>query len=157
MEREIIKVRSESNFTIVIDLPELQVHRTWRKAGQEYPFERSVLQQAFYDPSVEYLFRHGMLSTDDVQFKVEVGLMEEEKDVVAKLNDTQKMRIIKLMPLVDVKKELAKLSVEQLNELAEFAIEHYKDLSMDRVDVLSKASGRNILKSIENYKRSLED
>ena len=85
------------------------------------------------------------------------GLMEEEKDVVAKLNNTQKMRIIKLMPLVDAKKELARLSVEQLSELADFAIEHYKDLSMDRVDVLSKASGRNILKSIENYKRGLED
>lgn len=157
MERDIIKVRSESNFTIVIDLPELQVHRTWRKAGQEYPFERSILQQAFYDPSVEYLFRHGMLSTDDVKFKLEVGLMEEDKDTVVKLNDNQKMRIIKLMPLIDVKKELVKLSYEQLSELADFAIEHYKDLSMDRVDILSKATGRDMLKSIENYKRGLED
>lgn len=157
MERDIIKVRSESNFTIVIDLPELQVHRTWRRAGQEYPFERSVLQQAYYDPSVEYLFRHGMLSTDDVQFKKEVGLIEEDVEVVAKLNDTQKMRLIKLMPLADVKKELVKLSNEQLSELADFAIEHYKDLCMDRVDVLSKATGRDVLKSIENYKRGLED
>jgi hypothetical protein len=60
------------------------------------------------------------------------------------------------MPLSEVKKELVKMSHLQLEELGEYAITHYQDLVMDRVDILSKATGKNILVSIKNYKDSME-
>ena len=152
-----IKVRSESDQTIVINVPELGIHRTFRKRGQEYPFERNALYQAYYDPSVEYLFTHGMVTTDDVDFKINFGLMEEEKDVVYVLTDAQKKRMIKLMPLAEVKRELAKMNDEQIEELVEYAITNYKDLNLDRIDVFSKVSGKDMMKCIDNYKKSLED
>jgi hypothetical protein len=41
--------------------------------------------------------------------------------------------------------------------LAEYAITNYDDLRMDRIDVLSKASGKDILKAIELYRKAQED
>jgi uncharacterized protein YjgD (DUF1641 family) len=61
------------------------------------------------------------------------------------------------MPLVDVKKELAKMTQTQIEELADFAIMNYTDLVMDRIDLLSKASGKKIMEAIKNYKAAQED
>jgi hypothetical protein len=106
---------------------------------------------------VEGLFRSGSLIVDDKDFLREVGLLnEDEQPVIYELTDNMKNRIIKLMPLSEVKKELVKMSRTQLEELGDYAVLHYQDLVMDRVDLLSKATGRNILASIKNYKDSME-
>jgi hypothetical protein len=107
---------------------------------------------------VEALFREGALVTEDKEFLREVGLLDEnDACIVYELTENMKQRIIKLMPLVEVKKELAKMSRGQIEELADYAIMHYNDLMMDRVDLLSKASGKNIATAIINYKASLEE
>jgi hypothetical protein len=41
--------------------------------------------------------------------------------------------------------------------LGDFAVTHYTELAMDRVDLLSKATGKNILTAIKNYKDAMED
>jgi hypothetical protein len=158
MENNFVMVRSASDWTLVVNVPHLNLHRVWTKRGQKYPIERAALIQAFYRPAVEALFREGSLITDDKEFLREVGLLDEDENcVVYELTDTMKARIIKLMPLVEVKKELAKMSASQLEEVANYAILNYQDLVMDRVDILSKASGKNILAAIRNYKAAQED
>jgi hypothetical protein len=157
MNNSFVMVRSASDWTLVVDIPHLNLHRVWTKRGQKYPIDRSALLQAYYSPAVEALFREGSLITDDIEFLREVGLLDEDnKSVVYELTDAMKLRVIKNMPLAEVKKELAKMSVSQIDEVADFAITHYSDLVMDRIDLLSKASGKNILKSIENYKAAQE-
>lgn len=61
------------------------------------------------------------------------------------------------MPMSEVKREVAKMSRAQIEELAEYAIVHYNDLAMDRVDFLTQVSGKNILIAIKNYKDAMED
>ena len=157
MNNNFIMVRSASDWTLVVNVPHLNLHRTWTKRGQKYPIERSVLLQAYYDSAVEGLFKSGALVVDDKDFLREVGLLDdEEQPVIYELTDNMKNRIIKLMPLSEVKKELVKMSRIQLEELGEYAITHYQDLVMDRVDILSKATGKNIMGSIKNYKDSME-
>lgn len=157
MNNNMIMVRSASDWTVVVDIPYLNLHRVWTKRDQKYPIERSVLLQAYYDNAVEALFRKGALVVDDKDFLREVGLLdEEEKSVVYELTDAMKNRIIKLMPVSEVKKELAKMSDSQLEELGDYAVTHYQDLLMDRVDILSKATGKNILEAIKNYKAAME-
>lgn len=157
MNNNIIMVRSASDWTVVVDIPYLNLHRVWTKRDQKYPIERSVLLQAYYDNAVEALFRKGTLVVDDKDFLREVGLLDEEDNaVVYELTDTMKNRIIKLMPVSEVKKELAKMSDSQLEELGDYAVTHYQDLLMDRVDILAKASGKNILEAIKNYKAAME-
>lgn len=157
MNNDMIMVKSASDFTIVVNVPDIPLHRTWKKRGSKYPIDRKLLLQAYYDPSVEYLFKEGMLTTDDVDFLKEVGLIEEDNTrVVVELTDALMVRLIKTMPAAEVKKELTKLSPSQLEELACYAVEHYTDLQMDRIDMLSAATGKNIMKAIEHYRKSQE-
>ena len=158
MENNFVMVRSASDWTLVVDVPYLNLHRVWTKRGQKYPIERSALIQAYYRPAVEALFREGSLVTDDRDFLREVGLLDEEENpIVYELTDTMKQRLIKLMPMSEVKREVAKMSRAQIEELAEYAIVHYNDLAMDRVDFLTQVSGKNILIAIKNYKDAMED
>lgn len=157
MNNNMIMVRSASDWTVVVDIPYLNLHRVWTKRDQKYPIERSVLLQAYYDNAVEALFRKGTLVVDDKDFLREVGLLdEEEKSVIYELTDAMKNRIIKLMPVSEVKKELAKMSDSQLEELGDYAVIHYQDLLMDRIDILSKATGKNIIEAIKNFKAAQE-
>lgn len=157
MENNMIMVKSASDFTIVVNVPDIPLHRTWKKRGAQYPVDRKLLLQAYYDPSVEYLFKEGMLTTNDVDFLKEVGLIEEDGTaVVTPLTELKLSCLIKTWSLAEVKTELAKLTRSQLEELADYAVEHYTELSMDRIDVLSKATGKNIMKAIEHYRRALE-
>ena len=154
-----VYVRSASDWTLVMDVPHLTLHRVWNKRGQKYPIDRTTLIQAYYEPAVEALFLAGSLVAEDVEFLREVGLLDEEtnKSVIYELTDNMKLRLIKNMPLVDVKKELAKMTQTQIEELADFAIMNYTDLMMDRIDLLSKASGKKIMEAIKNYKAAQED
>lgn len=153
----VVYVTSASDHTLVVFVPELRLSKTWTKRGQKYPFNRDELIQAYYNPAVEALFKEGLLMTNDTEFLKAVGLMDEDGQTeLVELTSDLLMRMIKLMPTTDLKVHLKKLSRSQLNELGEFAVFHYKDLKMDRIDILSKATGKDILKAIENYKASLE-
>lgn len=158
MENSMIMVKSASNSTVVVNVPDIPLHRVWKKRGAKYPVDRKILLQAYYDPSVEILFREGILTTDDKEFLKEVGLMDEDEvAVVTPLTDAFLTRIIKLMPLNEVKTELTKLSHTQCEEIADYAIEHYTELSLDRVDILSQVSGKNIMGAIENYRAAQQE
>lgn len=157
MNNNFVMVRSASDWTLVVDVPHLNLHRVWTKRGQKYPIERDALIQAYYRPAVEALFRDGALVTDDKEFLREVGLLDEkDAPVIYELTDSMKNRIIKNMPLMEVKKELSKMSRAQIVEVADYAITHYSELAMDRLELLSKVSGRDILTSIKNYKAAQE-
>ena len=153
MKENMIMVESLSNSTVVIDVHEITIRRTWTKSGAKYPIERDIMERAFYQYGVEMLFREGILATDDVEFMKNVGLMgEDDVPVVVKVSDTLFNRMIHLMPLTEFKQQLDKLTATQRQDLADYAIEHYTDLNMDRIDILSKTSGKNILKAIECVK-----
>ena len=152
-----VMVKSASDYTVVVNVPDIPLHRVWKKRGAQYPIDRSVLLQAYYTPHVESLFKKGRLTTNDVEFLKEVGLIEEDgTSNVVPLTDNMLNRLIKVMPLAEVKLELAKLNRSQLEEVADYAIEHYTDLQMDRIDILSAATGKNILKAIEHYRKAQE-
>ncbi len=158
MNNNFVMVKSASDWTLVVDVPHLNLHRVWTKRGEKYPIERDALIQAYYRPAVEALFKDGALVTDDKDFLREVGLLDDEdKSIIYELTDNTKNRLIKLMPLSEVRMELAKMSHNQILELADYAILHYTDLAMDRIDILSKASGKDILTAIKNYRAAQED
>ena len=157
MDNNMIMVTSASDFTLVVNVPEIPLHKTWKKRGAKYPIDRKVLLQAYYNPAVETLFREGMLTTNDVEFLKEVGLIEEDgTENVVVLTDVLLNRLVKLMPIAEVKIELTKLSHTQLEELANYAIEHYTDLQMDRIDLFSKVTGKNLMKAIDHYRKAQE-
>ena len=153
-----VYVTSASDHTLVIHIPEMLISKTWTKRGQKYPFDFEQLVQAYYNSSVETLFKQGLLTTDNKEFLKAVGLMNEEEETsVVNLTEALLTRLIKHMPLAELKKTLPTLSRSQLQELGEYAIVHYKELNLDRTDILSKATGKDLLKAIENYKKAQEE
>lgn len=156
---DMIKVRSASDFTLVVNAPEIPLFKTWNSRGAVVLIPRDILFQAFYSSSLETLLRQGMLVIDDKDFLREVGLIEEGSDepVAIELTPALEKRAISVMPLRDFEELLNKLSQCQISELAEYAIVNHSEMKMDRIEMLSKRSHKNILKAIEVYKAAQED
>jgi hypothetical protein len=153
-----IKVRSASDFTLVINAPEIPLVKTWSKRGAIYPIDKDVLIQAYYSTSLEELVRKGLLIIEDKEFLVEVGLAEEENTVMAiELTPALKEKCISTMPVWELEQTLGKMSEYQISELAEYAIANHTKMKMDRIELLGKASHKNILKAIELHKAAQED
>lgn len=152
-----IRVRSASDFTLVINAPEIPLVKTWSKRGAIYPIDKDVLIQAYYSTSLEELVRKGLLVIEDKGFLVEVGLAEEDNTMAIELTPTLKEKCISTMPVWELEKTLSQLSEYQISELAEYAIANHTKMKMDRIELLNKASHKNILKAIELYKAAQED
>ena len=154
---DMIKVRSATDFTVVINAPEIPFVKTWAKRGAMYPIQRDVLFQAFYNTSLKDLVEKGLLVVEDKAFLVEVGLIEDEKEEMIELTHALMEKMVGVMPLWEFEKTMQKLSDYQISELAEFAIANHTKMKMDRIESLTKASHKNILKAIELYKAAQED
>ena len=153
-----IKVRSASDFTLVINAPEIPLVKTWNRRGAIYPIDKDALIQAYYSTSLESLVKKGMLVIEDKDFLIEVGLIEEKNEEVAiELTHALMDKCISVMPLWELEQTLKKMSEYQISELAEYAIANHTKMKMDRLEMLGKASHKNILKAIELYKAAQED
>ena len=124
---ERVKVVNLVSSRVNIDLPEVRLKRIWEKKGavKTIPFEQ--LEEAMYNPGVEALFREGMLGIEDLEIKKKLGLEPEDATEpvnIITLDDTQRKRYLTVMPLHEFKEEIKKLPIEQINELAAYAIEH---------------------------------
>ena len=154
-----IYVESMVSHRVSILMPGSTIWKRWPKRGAKIPFSRNELIEAYYDPGIEYMFTHGILYTDDMEFKIAVGLEDEdttEPTKTIKLDDNFMKRMIGLMPVAQFEEEIEKLSYDQRQMLVEYAINHQSELKMDRVDLLDKKCGVHILKSIELAK-SMEE
>lgn len=156
---DMVKVRSATDVTVSLFDPTIPLRKIWEKRGAIIPIERDKLIQAYYNSSLEDCLRNGTLVIDDKAFLYEVGFIADMGDAVPvfELTNVVMEKCISTMPLWEVEKTLKQLSGQQISELAEYAISNHKNLRMDRIDLLTKYSGKNILKAIELYRASQED
>ena len=156
---DMVKVRSATDVTVSLFDPTIPLRKTWEKRGAIIPIEREKLIQAFYNSSLEDCLRNGTLVIEDKSFLYEVGMIAEEKAPLPSFEMTTALmnKLISTSPLWEVEKTLKQLSAAQITELAEYAITNHNNLKMDRINVLTKYSGKNILKAIELYRSSQED
>jgi hypothetical protein len=158
---DMIKVRSACNAKVVINSPETMMVKAWNKRDSFHLIPRDVLMQTFYNSSLEYLVREGLLVIEDKKFLQDIGFLteevEEEIPVLFELTEAVMQKCICVMPKWEFEQTLSKLSRQQIQDLTEYAIAHHTEMKMDRIEPLSKASGKNILKAIELYKASQED
>ena len=154
---DMIKVRSASDATVVVSSPSTMMNKTWNKRNSFHLIPRDTLLQTYYNSCLERLVTKGILVIEDKEFLREVGLLDEETLVVMELTETIMKKAISAMPLWEFEQTLGKLSNHQINDLANYAVQHYAELKMDRIEILGKASGKNILKAIELYRAAQED
>ena len=133
-----------------ISAPSLE-HRVWNKKGQKLPVSKDVLREAIYDPGVEYMFKNGILYIDEMNFKIELGLESEgttTPTAVLPVDDKYLNRVLKLMPVSEMKASIDKMSAAQKQELVDYASKQ-NDIQLDRLAIVSEKCNVDILKTIE--------
>jgi hypothetical protein len=125
-------------------------HRVWNKKGQKLPVSKDILREAIYEPGVEYMFKKGILYIEDMDFKIELGLEAEGTKVpteILPMDEKFMNRVLKLMPVPEMKTTIDKMTLVQKQELVDFAVKQ-NDISLDRIKIVSDKCGVDILKTI---------
>lgn len=160
MANDKVVVQSLVEGRVGFQMPGSAIVKMWEKKGTKLSFNREELVEAYYMPGIEYLFTHGILYTDDMAFKKEVGLEPEDAEEpvnVLKLDDNLMRRMIGPMPLAEFTETIKKLSYDQRKELVAYIADHSDEMKFEKVDIIDKACETNILKVIEIQKAAKED
>ena len=133
-----------------ISVPSLG-RKVWSKKGQKLMISKEALREAIYEPGVEYMFKNGMLYIEDMDFKIELGLEEDGAKVptqIIPMDEKYLNRVLKLMPVAEMKKAIDNMTESQKQELIDYAVSQ-RDVQLDRVRVVSEKCGIDVLKAIE--------
>lgn len=149
-----VKVINLISSRVNINIPDVRLNRIWEKKGaiKTVPFDQ--LEEALYNPGVEALFKEGILGIEDLETKKKLGLEPEDAKEpvnIITLNDQQRKRYLTVMPLLDFKDKIKELSVEQVRELAQFAIDN-EIADFDKSEIIKKITGTDIIGSIQMNK-----
>jgi hypothetical protein len=151
-------VTSMVNGLVSINRPEHRLVRVWPKKGTKLPVEKDALREAIYEPGVEYMFKNGMLYIEDMDFKIELGLEEEGVETptaIIPVDEKYLERVLKRMPLFEMKAALKAMNNEQRYEMIEYASEQ-SDIQIDRIQAIKEITGTDLFKVIE-LKRQREE
>ena len=126
-------------------------HRVWNKKGQKLPVSKDILREAIYEPGIEYMFKNGILYIEDMDFKIELGLEAEGTKTptqIIPMDEKYMTRVLKLMPVSEMKKSIDEMSMVQKQELVDFVVKQ-NDIQLDRIKIVSDKCGVDVLKAIE--------
>lgn len=121
-----ITIKSTVSATVVMNVPSLHLNRTWLKKGAIQKIPMEILEQAIYDPGVEYLFKTGILYIDDIETKIALGLEDPdntEEPSILLIDDATAKKLLQETPLKEFRETLEKLSHDQIVELAKTAVD----------------------------------
>lgn len=155
---EKIKVISAATGRCILNNRDLGIRRLWPGRGSVVTFTKDQIEALMYDPAFSNMVTEGYLYIDDMDVKKEIGIEPEDATTptIMFLDNKELNRFWKIMPVSQFKIETQKLTKQQLNSLAEYAIRHGSDGSIDKANYLSTISGYNILKGIELESQSQE-
>lgn len=158
MENKKVIVENLSNGRVGINIPDLRLKRIWERKGVKKPIDFETLQQAIYDPGVEFMFKEGILYIDDMDVKIALGLEPEdakEPENIIILSDQQKRRLLTVAPIQELKDMMNKISNEQKQSLVDFAIEN-ELTNMDRCEILKQFTQVNVIRAVELNRKNKE-
>lgn len=153
-----VKVVSQTRGLVSISLPYIPFKAQWRTSGATVEIEKETLEQIMFEPGVKYMFDQGMLYIEDMEAKKELGIEPEDAKEpvnVIVLNDKQRRQYWVNLSLTDFKKKVDELSREQVELLADYAIEN-KLVDVDKCDFMQEKCGRDIMTAIRLNKADEE-
>lgn len=154
-----VKVTNLISSRVNISIPESSVRYIWEKKGAVRIIPLEKLEEIIYNPGVEALFSQGILGIEDMDVKKRLGLEPEDAEEpvnIITLNDTQRKRYLTVMPLHEFKENIKKLPMDQIRELAQYAIEN-EIMNFDKAEVIKKMVGTDIIATIQLNKTDQEE
>lgn len=154
-----IIIVSNTNSRVGVDLPEIRFSRKWPAKGSKITVDKEIFEQMMYDAGTRYMFESGMLYTEDLEVKKLVGLEPEDAKEpvnIIILDDKQKNRYMSAMPINEFITNIKKLGYEELQNLADYAIEHELIGDLKKCDEIQKLIGKDIIAAIRLNKQDKE-
>lgn len=159
MDKKKVMVRNMMNHPVGIYVPSMNFKRDFPRKDATLPIDFEILQEIMYDPGVEYMFKQGILYIEDMEVKRELGLEPydaEEPEEIIVLNDGQRRRLLTVASLEELKETCEKLSYEQNQELANYAI--LNELGdLERAKIIKQFTEVDIIRAIQNRKDPEEE
>lgn len=147
-----IKIQSLVSGIVIVKDDTLRLRREWKNKGAIQIIDSDDLDILLYDPGVEYMFRQGVLDfVDEVEgkkFKVDFGWEQpgEEPEVI-RVDDDLMREMMTEMNIADFRKQVKKLTKEQLFELTRFCIEN-NYTQYEKVEILKQVTDVDIINTI---------
>ena len=149
MEIKDVKVWSGVNATVGLTAPTVNLRKTWEKKGsfQKIPFD--ALQQAMYEPGVDFLFKTGALYIKEKEINIALGLIDEDEPeaVAFVLDDATAKELLTKTPLKAYRETLEKLSHIQLIDLAATAVD-LRVQDFQRCKAIQDKTGIEVFKKV---------
>ena len=142
-----------------INLPDLKLKRTWEKRGVVRPIPFEELEQALFEPGVEYMFKQGILAIDSMEDKIALGLEEEGTTTptnIIVLTEAEMDRYWKVLPFIEFKQKLTGLPKEQIQNLVDHAIDkEYTDIN--KCEYIKEKMEIDIIRAIQLNRQAKEE
>jgi hypothetical protein len=151
---KMIDVMSTAKARIIVNVPSLNFRRVWPRKGAVIKIPSDILEQAFYEPGVEYLFKTGLLFIEDMDLKIALGLEDEGTAVPTKvlfIDDKEAKKMLQEMPIDEFKEKLDHLSHDQLVDLAFTAVD-IECTDYEKNSLLQKKTDINVYKAVADKK-----
>lgn len=159
MENRKVMVKSMVASRVGINLPDLKLKRTWEKRGVVRPIPFEELEQALYEPGVEYMFKQGILAIDSMEDKIALGLEEEGTTTptnIIVLTEAEMDRYWKVLPFIEFKQKLTGLPKEQIQNLVDHAIDkEYTDIN--KCEYIKEKMEIDIIRAIQLNRQAKEE
>lgn len=157
---EKVLVTSMVKHSVGITLPQngYMIEKRWAQKGAKVLIDKESLREGIYLPGVEYMFKTGILYIEDMDFKIELGLEEPETKTptnIIPMDEKYLERVMKRMPVAEMKQAVKKMSPDQLQELVLYASSQ-NDIQLDRVSAIKEVTGTDLFKVID-LKRQMEE
>jgi len=159
METEKVIVKNMANAPVTIMSRALNFYRELPNEGMETTIDKDVFEQLMFEPGIRYMIDSGILYIEDMKMKQELGIEPEEVSEpvnIIVLNDKQRRQYMVNLSLSEFKKKVDKLGHEQIEQLADYAIDN-KLVDFDKCEYLKEKCGRDVITAIRLNKQNMED
>ena len=164
-----IMLKNLTNGELILSFPELHYKRTFERQGVMKPMPLEILEEAIWDTGFSNMLKSGAIEIVDKEVGKENGIVaattveefneaitnQEVETVVLVLDDKQKKRYMTVAPISELKQVLLRLTRDQREELAEFAVNN-RLLDIDRAEVLQQITGIDIIERAKKKKQMEE-
>lgn len=144
-----VKVISTVGHEVTVIEPQLRFKHSWNP----YSFmniERETLEELMFDPGFKRLIDAGTLYIEDMDVKKSLSLEPEEATApvnIIILTDTDRKAMMTTMPFERFQEKMEKLSKDQIQTLADWAIAN-RCQDYNKCELIRKKCGRDIVQAI---------
>lgn len=143
-------VKSMTNYTVELYIPDLRFKREFSKEGETKTIDFDTLFEGITSQGIRTLFEEGILHIENRQDRIDLGLEEENQEGKFKvLNRGQILKLLRVDPISKLKEIISIVPREQINRIAEVAIEE-KFTDFDKCNLIKKSCGIDIISSVQN-------